>query len=366
MTRETKIGLLLGMGVILLIGIIISDHLSGVQQQAPADFTDFGAEAQRSIESSDALPGRQVAQPSQPPERTSPVIEAPSNFFIPDTQDDTAVIQARQAMANPTENDSAEAPAKNRNAPTHLLLRSQGDVPTVTVGGMPAALPHTLGPAITSPQPAVGPGIRHTVLSGETLFKIAERYYGNGEYWRAIAQANPGSVTQEGLVRQGVVLDIPKRADSRLGSDFIPVGSEKLTQIDTRKTARRVPVIEVVAGDTLSELATKHLGSAARWQDLLKANKDKLDGPQSLQIGMKLRLPGTTVQQQAATPTINGPASKPRTGKTYTVRAGDNLTQIAQRTMGDGDKWQEVYKANRDTLKSPDRLTVGQELKIPG
>ena len=31
MTKETKIGLLVGMGVIILIGILISDHLSAMR-----------------------------------------------------------------------------------------------------------------------------------------------------------------------------------------------------------------------------------------------------------------------------------------------------------------------------------------------
>ena len=34
--------------------------------------------------------------------------------------------------------------------------------------------------------------------------------------------------------------------------------------------------------------------------------------------------------------------------------------------LGDGDKWKMVYEANRDKLKSPDRVEVGQELRIPG
>jgi len=363
MTRETKIGLLLGMGVILLIGIIVSDHLSVVQQQDPADFTRFAGEAQRSIDSSNAAPapGRQVAQPARQPETTSPVIEAPNNFFIPDPPQDSAVLRARQALAIPRGNPSDADPAP-------LLLRSDDQVPTVTLGSVSDPLPHTLAPAIAAPQPATGPGIRHTVLAGETLFKIAQRHYGNGEYWRAIAQANPGKVTRSGLVRQGVVLDIPKRAESRLGSDFIPAGSERLIYVDTRTSTHTPRVIEVVSGDTLSELATKHLGSAARWQDLLEANRDKLDAPEGLRVGMKLRLPGSNDRPQAAGAATTGGTTSTHSssGKTYTVRAGDNLTQIAQRTMGNGDKWREVYQANRDTLKSPDRLVVGQELKIPG
>jgi len=372
MTRETKIGLLLGMGVILLIGIIISDHLSGVQQQDAADFTGFGAEAQRSIESSDAapgIPGHQIAQPANQQESTSPVIEAPNNFFIPDPSNDAEMLRARQAQATPGNGPShtdATAEETSQSQQKHLLFRAGDEVPTVTFGNAPAPLPHMLNNAITIPQPATSPGIRHTVLGGETLFKIAERHYGNGEYWRAIAQANPGKVTRDGQVRQGIVLDIPKRAESDLGSDFIPVGSGRLIPVDHRTPRNTSRVIVVVSGDTLSELATKHLGSATRWEDLLKANRDKLDSPEALKVGMKLRLPGASDQPPLDTPTASGTAGKPAKTKTYTVRAGDNLTQIAERTLGDGDKWRDVYQANKGTLKSPDRLVVGQKLIIPG
>jgi nucleoid-associated protein YgaU len=125
--------------------------------------------------------------------------------------------------------------------------------------------------------------------------------------------------------------------------------------------------IEVQSGDTLSELASKHLGTATRWEELLEANKDQLDGPQGLRVGMKLKLPGgSSAITQASNTSGNTTARTTASTKTYTVRPGDNLTQIAERTLRDGDKWKLIFEANRDKLKSPDRLVVGQELKIPG
>jgi len=48
MTRETKVGLLVGMGVILLIGIIVSDQLSHIQRQDASALTNFGSDSQQS------------------------------------------------------------------------------------------------------------------------------------------------------------------------------------------------------------------------------------------------------------------------------------------------------------------------------
>jgi nucleoid-associated protein YgaU len=51
--------------------------------------------------------------------------------------------------------------------------------------------------------------------------------------------------------------------------------------------------------------------------------------------------------------------------KTYTVQAGDTLGKIAQSLYGDGSRWPEIYEANKDTIADPNRIEVGQELKIP-
>ena len=47
---------------------------------------------------------------------------------------------------------------------------------------------------------------------------------------------------------------------------------------------------------------------------------------------------------------------------TYTVEAGDNLSKIGQKY---GISWKAIYDANRDTIKDPDMIHPGQELKIP-
>jgi nucleoid-associated protein YgaU len=51
--------------------------------------------------------------------------------------------------------------------------------------------------------------------------------------------------------------------------------------------------------------------------------------------------------------------------KTYTVQAGDTLGKIAQAVYGDGSRWKEIFEANKSTIKDPDLIQVGQELKIP-
>lgn len=55
----------------------------------------------------------------------------------------------------------------------------------------------------------------------------------------------------------------------------------------------------------------------------------------------------------------------PAAARTYTVVAGDSLSKIAQRELGDASRWHAIYDANRDTIKDPDLIHPGQVLKMP-
>jgi nucleoid-associated protein YgaU len=52
--------------------------------------------------------------------------------------------------------------------------------------------------------------------------------------------------------------------------------------------------------------------------------------------------------------------------RTYIVKSGDTLSDIAQSEMGDAKRWPELYEANKDAVgKNPDLIHPGLELRIP-
>ena len=49
----------------------------------------------------------------------------------------------------------------------------------------------------------------------------------------------------------------------------------------------------------------------------------------------------------------------------HEVKAGDTLSKVAQQYYGDASLYTTIFEANRDILKDPNVIKVGQKLKIP-
>ena len=55
-----------------------------------------------------------------------------------------------------------------------------------------------------------------------------------------------------------------------------------------------------------------------------------------------------------------------RTGTALIIKPGDNLWQISRRTYGRGVRYTTIYNANRDQIRDPNRIYIGQIFRIPG
>ena len=49
----------------------------------------------------------------------------------------------------------------------------------------------------------------------------------------------------------------------------------------------------------------------------------------------------------------------------YVVKNGDTLSKIAKEYYGDASLYPQIFEANRDVLKDPNKIQVGQKLRIP-
>ncbi len=49
----------------------------------------------------------------------------------------------------------------------------------------------------------------------------------------------------------------------------------------------------------------------------------------------------------------------------HTVQKGDTLSAIAKKTLGDANRFQEIFEANKPMLTHPDKIYPGQVLRLP-
>ncbi len=292
MTKETKVGLLIGLGVILLIGIILTDHLSVAQKQQPPRLTDFASEAQEGLKPPAAietnpvvLPRRaQTRRPATPatPQRTSGQ-RTVTNEPLPRPLPATRVLELpvnRYQSARPPLTTPEEAPPPPQ-AEAHAPLVEAPPIPAV-VAPPTITPPRRTRRLRTTPAP-----VFHVVKEDENLWLIAQRYLGNGRHWKKIKDANPRVVSAENQVNAGVRLKIPNKADH---PDFVPV-TQRQTPTAPKKPVPRFTFVTVQPGETLTSIATRVLNDPKSWRLIYEANRDRLSNPDHLRSGRRLKVP---------------------------------------------------------------------------
>lgn len=110
------------------------------------------------------------------------------------------------------------------------------------------------------------------------------------------------------------------------------------------------------------------------------ANQLKLKNPQVTEQGGKLHITGNTQYQTEANQLWDAIKTHPNWANEivadiqaerkdlhgiHTVAAGETLSKLAKRYLGDANAYMKIFEANRDVLKDPNVIKVGQELKIP-
>ena len=64
---------------------------------------------------------------------------------------------------------------------------------------------------------------------------------------------------------------------------------DEMRDLKSRKGRARDYVVK--AGDSLSKIAKELLGDADRWPEIVAANKDRIDDPNAIEPGLKLKIP---------------------------------------------------------------------------
>jgi LysM repeat protein len=256
MTRENKLALVVGFGLILLVGILISDHFSHARMQDPADLAAAvdplgGALAERT----DLLALRTTQSPMPAPSRTE--------------RDQPEV--------------TAAVPMGDRVRPIDPVISSSAVA--IEMGGGPAGEPGVgLSPAAAGSLPYR----YHHVAKNESLGSICRKYYADASLVDELARAN--GIEDPDVVPLGFRLRIPDADDLVRGrGGAAPASGSAPASERAAPTPRNV--YTVVEGDNLSKIAKRLLGSSDRWTAIYEVNRDLLESPDDLRPGMTLTIP---------------------------------------------------------------------------
>lgn len=137
---------------------------------------------------------------------------------------------------------------------------------TVGVDNTPAAAPSNTVVAIST---------AYTVQAGDTLWKIAQKVYGNGALWNKIYADNKATIKDPNKIYVGQVIMI------------YPIVGDGTVITSGNSTGNYV----VQSGDTLWKIAKKKYGKSSKWRKIYKANKSTMSDPNKLRVGQVIVLP---------------------------------------------------------------------------
>lgn len=114
-------------------------------------------------------------------------------------------------------------------------------------------------------------------------------------------------------------------------------------------TSTEYQTVEVKKGDTLWGIAEKYLGSGSRYREIMSLNSLT---SVTIHPGLVLSIPGTNASANEAA----------KQTKTYTVKKGDTLWDIAAKYLKKGDRYVEIMSLSKITGTT---IRIGQVLTLP-
>lgn len=80
---------------------------------------------------------------------------------------------------------------------------------------------------------------------------------------------------------------------------------------------------------------------------------------------IKIKKASGTAKKTASVNKTAARVNSKSTPKTHTVKKGDCLWNIAKKYLGSGSRYMEIFNLNKDKLKDPNKIKIGQVLKLP-
>jgi nucleoid-associated protein YgaU len=151
----------------------------------------------------------------------------------------------------------------------------------------------------------------------------------------------------------------------------------------------KVRYYTVAEGDNLADVAKKFYGALEGNRKvnvlrLFQANRHLLRSPHEIIVGQKLVIPPLGVSdadinaigsifpssmfekaESIGRRHLSADNSNAEQTRQYVVREGDSLWLVASEQLGDGGRYKEISRLNRNLLEDEDSLTIGMRLNMP-
>ena len=269
MTRENKLALVVGFALILVVGILISDHFSTARSQKSAELG-------------------QVVDPMHPDAYANAQLIEYDTVPSAEPLLHTGHVRSSNAQRQPGQSsgqlglmyDAVRTPPDVVRDPLADQPRRHGDTGR-TVQLQPEAVEAL-------------PFIYHHIKPNETLTSISTHYFGDTSMLRDLAQYN--DITDMNMVPVGLRLKIPRTAALIRGDT--PTATlqqlEQLVGFESSNASNSSPTAKtytVKKGDTLGEISLRVLGTSKKWRTLYEYNKDVIRNPDRVLEGTVLKIP---------------------------------------------------------------------------
>ena len=222
---------------------------------------------------------------------TLPGLRLPQQTAAPLVAMLLAVFIAAPTIVAVTTGVAAANPVSPSPTPTTQIATPERHQTSTTTHDAAADKPSERASAATKGQ---GRDVVHSVDRNDSLWRLAERYYGDGMKWKMIAKANADLVGPDGVnfLEPGWELTIPN----------VPAQLHPGTDRDHGSAPKPGHTYTVERGDTLSEIAEDAYGDSSRWPRVAKANADLIVDPDQIDVGWKLDLPAAKKAPHISTP----------------------------------------------------------------
>jgi len=162
-------------------------------------------------------------------------------------------------------------------------------------------------------------------------------------------EAEAAATKKKGILDQAI--------DALTTRDEVKAAEEAKQEAETARTqaaretaARRAAEAKAAAAEAKAKAAEAEAAAAKKAAAEAETQADRLEW-QAQRAAFHERMKEQKEQEAAA--------------RVYVVKSGDSLSKIAKELLGDARRWPEIFEANKDQIKDPNLIRVGQELKIP-